>query len=148
MGATGTGKTKLSINLGTQFNSEIINSDKIQVYKGVDIVTNKVHESKRCSVPHHMLGVIDDSNYDFTVDDFCKHVLKALDIIIENGHLPINVGGSNRYLKELIDDSIISFRSKYDCCFIWLDVSLPILSQYLDTRVDEMVDEGLVDEIR
>ncbi|KAK4836163.1 hypothetical protein QYF36_019391 [Acer negundo] len=41
MGATGTGKTKLSIDLATQFSSEIINSDKIQAYKGLDIATNK-----------------------------------------------------------------------------------------------------------
>jgi adenylate isopentenyltransferase (cytokinin synthase) len=145
MGATGTGKTKLSINLGTQFLSEIINSDKIQVYKGLDIVTNKIPESERCSIPHHMLGIIDDPDYDFTVDDFCKHVHEALDIIIQNGHLPIIVGGSNSFLKILVDDA---FRSKYDCCFIWTDVSLPILFQYLDKRVDEMVEEGLVDEIR
>jgi adenylate isopentenyltransferase (cytokinin synthase) len=145
MGATGTGKTKLSINVGTQFLSEIINSDKIQVYKGLDIVTNKVPESERCSIPHHMLGIIDDPDYDFTVNDFCKHVHEALDLIIENGHLPIIVGGSNSFLKILIDDA---FRSKYDCCFIWTDVSLPILFQYLDKRVDEMVEKGLVDEIR
>ncbi|XP_045797944.1 adenylate isopentenyltransferase 7, mitochondrial-like [Trifolium pratense] len=145
MGATGTGKTKLSINLGTQFLSQIINSDKIQVYKGLDIVTNKVPESERCSIPHHMLGIVDDPDYDFTVNDFCKHVLEALDLIIENGHLPIIVGGSNSYLQKLVDSA---FCSKYDCCFIWTDVSLPILFQYLDKRVDEMVEEGLVDEIR
>jgi adenylate dimethylallyltransferase (cytokinin synthase) len=148
LGATGTGKTKLSINLGTQFPSEIINSDKIQVYKGLDIVTNKVQESERCSIPHHILGIIDDPEYDFTVDDFCKHVLEALDLIIENGHLPIIVGGSNSYLKKLVDDPVIAFHSKYDCCFIWVDVSLPILFPYLDKRVDEMVEAGMVDEIR
>ncbi|RHN44050.1 putative transferase [Medicago truncatula] len=50
LGATGTGKTKLSINLGPHYPAEIINSDKIQVYKGLDIVTNKVPESERCSI--------------------------------------------------------------------------------------------------
>ncbi|GAU16504.1 hypothetical protein TSUD_167350 [Trifolium subterraneum] len=145
MGATGTGKTKLSINLGTQFPSEIINSDKIQVYKGLDIVTNKIPKSERGLIPHHLLGIIDDPDYDFTVNDFCKHVSEALDLIIENGHLPIIVGGSNSYLQILLDNAFIS---KYDCCFIWTDVSLPILFQYLDKRVDEMVEVGLVDEIR
>ncbi|RHN65527.1 putative transferase [Medicago truncatula] len=148
LGATGTGKTKLSINLGTQFPSEIINSDKIQVYKGLDIVTNKVQESERHSIPHHILGIIDDPEYDFTVDDFCNHVLEALNLITENGHLPIIVGGSNSYLKKLIEDPTIAFHSKYDCCFIWVDVSLPILCPYLDKRVDEMVESGMVDEIR
>ncbi|TKY65140.1 Adenylate isopentenyltransferase 5 [Spatholobus suberectus] len=148
MGATGTGKTKLSISLGTQFPSEIINSDKIQVYKGLDIITNKVPESERCAIPHHLLGIIDDPDYDFTVDDFCKHVLAALDLIIEKGHLPIIVGGSNTYLAALLEEPNIAFRSKYDCCFIWLDVSLPVLFQYLDKRVDEMLDAGVVDEIQ
>ncbi|KEH21991.1 putative transferase [Medicago truncatula] len=148
LGATGTGKTKLSINLGTHFPAEIINSDKIQVYKGLDIATNKVPESERCSIPHHILGIIDDPEYDFTMNDFCNHVLESLDLITGKGHLPIIVGGSNSYLKKLVEDPAISFLSKYDCCFIWVDVSLPTLYQYVGKRVDEMVQAGMVDEIR
>ncbi|CAI8612762.1 unnamed protein product [Vicia faba] len=148
MGATGTGKTKLSINIGIQFPSEIINSDKIQVYKGLDIVTNKVPESEQCLIPHHMLGIIDDPDYDFTVNDFCEKMVETLDVIVENGHLPIIVGGSNSYLQVLVDDPIYEFRLKYNCCFIWVDVALSILFPYLDMRVDEMVKAGLIDEIR
>lgn len=148
MGATGTGKTKLSINLGIQFPSEIINSDKIQVYKGLDIVTNKIPESEQCSIPHHMLGIINDPDYDFTVNEFCKKMVEILDVIVENGHLPIIVGGSNSYLQVLVDDPIYAFGLKYNCCFIWVDVSLSILFPYLDKRVNEMVEAGLIDEIR
>jgi len=71
LGATGTGKTKLSINLGTQYPAKIINSDKIQVCKGLDVVTNKVPEYEICSIPHHLLGIIDDPEYDFTMNDVC-----------------------------------------------------------------------------
>ncbi|KAK7266779.1 hypothetical protein RIF29_19434 [Crotalaria pallida] len=148
MGSTGSGKTKLSINLGTKFPSEIVNSDKIQVYKGLDIVTNKIPEFERCGIPHHLLGIIDNPDYNFTVDDFCKHALASIDLILENGHLPIIVGGSNNYLKALVEDPKNYFYSKYECCFIWLHVSLPVLFQYLEKRVDEMVDAGFVDEIR
>ncbi|CAK8541985.1 unnamed protein product [Lathyrus sativus] len=148
MGATGTGKTKLSINIGIQFPSEIINSDKIQVYKGLDIVTNKIPETERYLIPHHMLGIIDDPDYDFTVHDFCKKMLETLDVVVENGRLPIIVGGSNSYLQVLVDDPIYTFRLKYNCCFIWVDVSLSILFPYLDKRVNEMVEAGLIDEIR
>ena len=42
MGATGAGKSRLSIDLATCFPSEIINADKIQVFEGLDIVTNKI----------------------------------------------------------------------------------------------------------
>ncbi|XP_058741826.1 adenylate isopentenyltransferase 5, chloroplastic-like [Vicia villosa] len=148
IGATGTGKTKLSINIGIQIPSEIINSDKIQVYKGLDIVTNKVPESEQCSIPHHLLGIIDDPDYDFTVNEFCKKMVETLDAIVENGHLPIIVGGSNSYLQVLVDDPVYAFRSKYNCCFIWVDVALSTLFPYLDMRVNEMVKAGLVDEIR
>ncbi|KAG5547985.1 hypothetical protein RHGRI_013617 [Rhododendron griersonianum] len=51
MGATGTGKTRLSLDLAAHFPGEIINSDKIQVYKGLDIVTNKVSEPARGGSP-------------------------------------------------------------------------------------------------
>ncbi|RYR71895.1 hypothetical protein Ahy_A02g006103 isoform A [Arachis hypogaea] len=56
MGATGAGKSKLSVDLATCFPSEIINSDKIQVYEGLDIVTNKISKEEQKGVPHHLLG--------------------------------------------------------------------------------------------
>ena len=68
MGSTGSGKTKLSIELGSLFPSEIINADKIQVYKGLDIITNKIPESERRGIPHHLLGIIEDPEFDFTVN--------------------------------------------------------------------------------
>jgi predicted GTPase len=51
MGATGTGKSKLSIDLATLFKAEIINSDKMQVYKGLDITTNKSHLTRDAALP-------------------------------------------------------------------------------------------------
>ena len=59
LGATGTGKSRLAIDLATRFGAEVINSDKIQVYKGLDIVTNKVSNEECHGVPHHSLGIID-----------------------------------------------------------------------------------------
>ncbi|XWS69443.1 hypothetical protein CRYUN_Cryun04dG0179500 [Craigia yunnanensis] len=65
MGATSTGKSKLSIDLATRFNGEVNNSDKIQVYKGLDIITNKVTVEESRGVPHHLLGMVDDPEADF-----------------------------------------------------------------------------------
>ena len=148
MGSTGSGKTKLSIELGSLFPSEIINADKIQVYKGLDIITNKIPESERRGIPHHLLGIIEDPEFDFTVNHFCDHVISAVEHIIQQGNLPIIVGGSNTYLKVLLEDPSLDFRSKYDCCFIWLDVSLDVLFPYLDKRIDDMLHADFVDETR
>ncbi|XP_050217471.1 adenylate isopentenyltransferase 5, chloroplastic-like [Mercurialis annua] len=146
MGATGTGKTKLSIDLATNFKSEIINSDKIQVYQGLDIVTNKATEAERGGIPHHLLGFLQDPEADFTVQDFCTQVHKAMNHIINNGDTPIVVGGSNNYIKVLVEDQ--SFKDKFDICFLWMDVKLSVLYRYVYKRIDVMVESGLVDEIR
>ena len=41
MGATGVGKSKLAIEIARKFDGEVINADSMQIYKGLDIVTNK-----------------------------------------------------------------------------------------------------------
>ncbi|KAK3195552.1 hypothetical protein Dsin_026862 [Dipteronia sinensis] len=148
MGATGTGKTKLSIDLATRFSGEIVNSDKIQAYKGLDIATNKATEAERRGVPHYLLGFLEDPEEDFTVEDFCHHALMAINRIIANGHIPIVVGGSNTYIEALVEDPKIKFRANFDCCFIWMDVSMPVLYKYVGKRIDQMVDKGLVEELR
>ncbi|KAL7246748.1 hypothetical protein ACSBR2_001791 [Camellia fascicularis] len=147
MGATGTGKSRLSIDLATNFPAEIINSDKIQIYRGLNIVTNKITNLECQGVPHHLLGEF-DPDFDFTARDFCHHALIAIEKIVRSGHIPIIVGGSNSFIEALVEDPDFKFRSQYDCCFIWLDVSLPILHSFVSKRVDQMVDAGIVDEVR
>ncbi|GMH08392.1 hypothetical protein Nepgr_010232 [Nepenthes gracilis] len=146
MGATGTGKSRLSIELATHFPAEIINSDKIQVYKGLDIVTNKVTAEECRGIPHHILGIV-DPNDDFTTTDFRHHASHAIEAILERDKVPIIAGGSNSFIESLVNDDAY-FLSKYDCCFLWVDVSLPILQSFISQRVDRMVEAGLVDEVR
>ncbi|KAK6146129.1 hypothetical protein DH2020_019998 [Rehmannia glutinosa] len=145
MGATGTGKSRLAVDLATRFNAEIINSDKIQVYKGLDIITNKVTDGERRGVRHHLIGIIDPSG-DFTAEDFVLRASLAADEIIKRSQLPIIAGGSNSFIQALVDDA--EFRSKYDCCFLWVDVSMPVLHSFVVNRVDQMVKGGLVAEAR
>ncbi|XP_022989507.1 adenylate isopentenyltransferase 5, chloroplastic-like [Cucurbita maxima] len=149
MGCTASGKSKLSVNLAAYFPSEIVNSDKIQFYKGLDIMTNKITDSsEHHGVPHHLLGVIEDPEADLTVDDFCRFVEGSIYEIVGRGHLPIIVGGSNNYIEALVENPNTNFRSRFDCCFIWIVVLLPVLYKYIAKRVDKMVEGGLVDEAR
>ncbi|XP_028765224.1 adenylate isopentenyltransferase 7, mitochondrial-like [Neltuma alba] len=57
MGAAGAGKSRLSIDLATLFLAQTINSDKMQVYEGFDIVTDKITKEDRRVAPHHLLGI-------------------------------------------------------------------------------------------
>nr|ABD93934.1 adenylate isopentenyltransferase [Lotus japonicus]ABG74607.1 isopentyl transferase [Lotus japonicus] len=147
MGATGTGKSKLSIDLATCFPSEIINSDKIQIYDGLDIVTNKISKEEQRGIPHHLLGT-QNPNTDFTAGDFSDCSTAAIDAITSRDHLPIIAGGSNSYLEALIDDDDYKFRSRYDFCCLWVDVAMPVLDSYVAARVDQMLRSGMVEELR
>ncbi|MCE3216625.1 hypothetical protein HAX54_007201 [Datura stramonium] len=146
IGVTGSGKSRLSIDLANHFQVEIVNSDKIQVYKGLDIITNKVTEEETCGIPHHLLATV-DPNEVFTAADFCQHASTAVESITRNGRLPIIAGGSNSYIKALVNDDI-EFKSRYECCFLWIDVNLKLLHRFLSERVDKMVKDGLVEEAR
>nr|AEA03283.1 isopentenyltransferase [Cucumis sativus] len=146
MGATGTGKSRLAIELATRFPSEIVNSDKIQVYEGLDVVTNKVTEEERRGIPHHLLSSIDPKS-NFSSRDFTHHASGAIESILARDRLPIIAGGSNSYIEALVND-YAEARFRYEFCFLWVDVSLPILQKFVSDRVDRMVDGGFVEEVR
>lgn len=57
MGPTGSGKSRLAIDLASHFPIEVINADSMQVYNGLDVLTNKVplHDQKGGSVLHYSL---------------------------------------------------------------------------------------------
>ncbi|XP_039119527.1 adenylate isopentenyltransferase 3, chloroplastic-like [Dioscorea cayenensis subsp. rotundata] len=147
MGATGTGKTKLAVDLALHFNGEIINSDKMQVYDGLDIITNKATLTERAGVPHHLLGGVPQTA-DFSAEDFRRDAILAVDSIISRGKLPIIAGGSNSFIQALVDGHDGLFRAKFELCFIWIDVELLVLFQFTGHRVDKMVELGLVEEAR
>ncbi|KAI3682729.1 hypothetical protein L1987_82926 [Smallanthus sonchifolius] len=147
MGATGTGKSRLSIDLAARWPAEVINVDKMQVYQGLDITTNKISYQDCVGVPHHLLGIV-DPDADFTAGDFVRTSSLAIKSIMGRGKLPIIAGGSNSFIEALIDDRNYEFRSRYDVCFLWVDVAMPVLHQFVSDRVDRMVAAGMVEEVR
>ncbi|KAK1412545.1 hypothetical protein QVD17_33893 [Tagetes erecta] len=147
LGATGTGKSKLSIDLARRYPAEIINSDKIQVYEGLDIATNKISEEECAGVPHHLLGIVDPET-DFTAGHFVTTASMTMESIVGRRKIPIIAGGSNSFIEALIDDRNNEFRSRYDVCFLWVDVAMQVLHGFVSDRVDRMVDAGIVEEVR
>lgn len=146
IGATGTGKSKLSIDLATRFPAEIINCDKMQVYKGLQIATNKVTEEECRGIRHHLLGIA-DPNTNFSAMEFCHQASLSIQSITTRDRHPIVAGGSNSFIEALVND-VPEFKSRYDCCFLWVDVSLNVLHRFVSERVDRMVEAGLVEEVR
>ncbi|CAN6180547.1 unnamed protein product [Urochloa humidicola] len=146
MGATGTGKSRLAVDLALAFGGEVINSDKIQVHAGLDVATNKVTESERAGVPHHLLGVA-HPDAEFTAADFRREASRAAAAIAARGAVPVVAGGSNTFVEELVDGDRAAFRDAFDLCFLWVDVQLPVLHAHVARRVEDMCERGLVAEV-
>lgn len=101
LGSTGSGKTKLSLELATKFGGEIVGADSMQVYKELDIASAKATSEELALVPHHMINILGPEQR-FTVLEYRNMVLPILDDIIQKGKLPIIVGGTNYYIESVL----------------------------------------------
>ncbi|MCR5674414.1 MAG: tRNA (adenosine(37)-N6)-dimethylallyltransferase MiaA [Lachnospiraceae bacterium] len=100
-GPTAVGKTKLSIALAHALSGEIISADSMQVYRGMDIGTDKIRPEDMDGVPHHLIDVLDPTD-DFHVYAFQKMALHKIDEIASRGNLPILVGGTGFYIQAVL----------------------------------------------
>ena len=106
LGPTGVGKTDISINLATHFNSEIISSDSRQFYKEMIIGTAVPDDFQLKKVKHHFIRFISVQDY-YSSSLFEKDVLNLLPQLSQKNNLTIMSGGSGMYIDAVcsgIDD--------------------------------------------
>lgn len=108
VGATGTGKTGLSLTLASQLaargiGSEIINADAMQVYRGMDIGTAKLPPGDRRGIPHHLFDVLEVTE-ESTVAWYQPEARRTIAQIAARGNDAILVGGSGLYVSSVIFD--------------------------------------------
>ena len=102
-GPTAVGKSKLSIELAQKIGGEIISADSMQVYKKMNIGTDKIMPEAMGGVPHHMIDIL-ESEEDFNVFVFKDMVNKIIPEIYSRGHVPIIVGGTGFYIQAVLYD--------------------------------------------
>ncbi|MBI3589010.1 MAG: tRNA (adenosine(37)-N6)-dimethylallyltransferase MiaA [Candidatus Liptonbacteria bacterium] len=118
LGPTASGKSALAVRLAKLFNGEVISADSRQVYRGVDLGSDKVPHD-RCQVSgfrfqekdgcfyegvrHHLIDVVSPKKT-FTVTQYKKLAEKAIRDIIKRGKIPIIAGGTGLYIDTLIND--------------------------------------------
>lgn len=80
---TGVGKSQLAIDLAVALRNndgrrgEVVNADSMQVYRGLDIITNKATTEEMQGVPHHLMGFLDPGD-DYRVDRFRKDAIQKV----------------------------------------------------------------------
>ncbi len=102
VGPTATGKSDLGIALALALGGEVVNTDALQLYRGMDIGTAKVPPGERRGVPHHLLDVLDPRE-DATVADYQGWGRAALADLAARGRTAVAVGGSGLYVRALLD---------------------------------------------
>lgn len=102
VGPTAAGKTEVAAELAKKINAEIISCDSMQIYKGMDIGTQKPSTDLRKRIRHHMIDILEPSK-EFSAADFRKRALRAIAAIHKKGKIPLFVGGTGLYVRVLID---------------------------------------------
>ena len=103
VGPTGIGKSSLAISLAKTFGGEIISTDSMQFYKGLDIGTAKVKKEEMQGIPHHLIDIL-EPNQNFSVAEFQELVRAKIDELHKKNILPILVGGSGLYIQSVLYD--------------------------------------------
>ena len=99
-GPTGIGKSKFAIKLAEKINGIIINSDSIQVYKNIKIISSQPSVEDMKGVKHFLYG-FKDINENFSVGSWLELVSKILKSCEVKNKIPIIVGGTGLYLNAI-----------------------------------------------
>lgn len=163
VGSTASGKTSLGIEVAKKINGEIISADSRAIYRTMDIGTAKprnqnpdyrtqtTDEYLVDGVVHYGFDIVDPDEH-FQAFDFKKFAESKIKDIVSRGKVPIVVGGTGLYISGLVDnfdfEGGVVGEPKFDVLQIGLMVDRQALYDRIDQRVDEMIKQGLVDEVR
>lgn len=102
VGSTASGKTGLSLDLAEALDGEVLNTDAMQLYRGMDVGTAKVPPEQRRGVPHHLLDRLDVREA-ASVAHFQAWAREVVDDVRSRGRAPVLVGGSALYTRAVLD---------------------------------------------
>jgi tRNA dimethylallyltransferase len=92
----------LALDLAERLGGEIVNTDAMAVYRGMDIGTAKVPEADRRGIAHYLLDLLDVTE-PLSVADFQGRAREVIAHLRERGVTPILVGGSALYVRGILD---------------------------------------------
>ncbi|MGD0328270.1 MAG: tRNA (adenosine(37)-N6)-dimethylallyltransferase MiaA [Minisyncoccia bacterium] len=101
-GPTASGKSMRAVEEALTHGGEIISVDSRQVYRGLDIGTEKITKEEMRGVPHHLID-IHDVNETYSAGDFVADATRLIKEISARGKLPILVGGTHFYFDALLN---------------------------------------------
>lgn len=101
VGPTASGKTGLAIQLAKILGGEVISADSRQIYRGLDVGTEKISRRDMRGVPHHCINITSPRRA-YSVEHWRTHAERAMRDITRRGHVPIVAGGTGLYVDSLV----------------------------------------------
>ena len=101
LGATGVGKTELSLQIAEKFGSPIISADSRQIYRDIPICTAAATKEQQARVKHYFVGThaLDES---FSAAQFEEQALSLLDTLFKEREVVVMTGGSMMYIDAIV----------------------------------------------
>jgi len=100
IGPTASGKSKTALKIADKINSVIINTDSLQVYKDLNILTSRPTSSDEKLAQHKLYGHT-AGNIQYNVADWLREVTVEIESAFLNNLKPILIGGTGLYFKAL-----------------------------------------------
>jgi tRNA dimethylallyltransferase len=101
LGQTASGKSDLAVMAARKFGGEVISADSRQIYKGLNIGTNKITRKEMRGVSHHLLDIASPKRR-FSVSRFKNLAEKEMKNIVARGKIPIICGGTGFYIDAIV----------------------------------------------
>ena len=100
-GPTAVGKSAAALGLCEALDGEIVSADSVQLYRGLDVGSNKPSAGERARVAHHLVDAGDPSE-PWTAGEWCRRAVGAIEDCGARGKLAVVVGGTMMYAQWLV----------------------------------------------
>lgn len=101
-GPTASGKSALALRLAEKLGGMVINTDSMQVYRDLQVITARPSQDEEALVPHRLYGHV-DAAVNYSAGAFVKEVATVTREAEACGRMPIFVGGTGLYFKALLN---------------------------------------------
>lgn len=103
VGPTASGKSALAVEVARRIDGEVVGTDSMQAYRGMDIGTATPTRTEQRGIPHHMIDIWDIEQA-VSVVEFRDKARESIEAVRSAGRVPVVVGGSGLYVRAVLEE--------------------------------------------
>jgi tRNA dimethylallyltransferase len=101
VGPTAVGKSRVAVEVAKAFETEVLTADSRQVYRGMDVGTDKPSSQERQAVPHRLIDLVEPDE-PFNAGLYRRQAVDEIERLYRDCRLPLVVGGTGLYVRTLL----------------------------------------------